>query len=239
MHTTYTALDYIFPPRCLQCNIFIVTHHNFCHECWSNIQFITTPHCRICGMPVEFSSLLAASLCNLCISHRPIYHNARSALAYDLAARPLITRFKYHDYSLIAPVFAKWMATAGKDILLNADIIVPVPLHWRRFLFRRYNQSSLLAYHIGKLCCIPFNDSYLVRKHHTTSQAQLSRKDRLNNVKEAFHVELSNRPAFEGKHIILIDDVMTSGATISACSQTLLNSGASKVSVLTLARTLL
>lgn len=175
-------------------------------------------------------------LCGACLQEPPHYHSARAALVYDEASRGLILSFKHHDRTDVVPAFARLMAGAGEGVLARADVLVPVPLHpWRLFL-RRYNQSALLAQALAKMADKPVLCSALRRIRATPSQGHLSRAQRFKNVQGAFVVPQKARAALAGKTVLLVDDVMTTGATASACAAVLGGAGAAKVDVLTLAR---
>ena len=189
-------------------------------------------------MPESASS---ESECLECISEPPPFAKARAALCYDQHATPFITRFKYSDQLQFAPLLALWMENAGRDLLAQADIITPVPLHWTRLFTRKYNQAAILAQMMARNSTGEYLPELLKRVRRTPPQASLHNKtQRIHNVKGAFqlHPRLE-RDTIKGKVILLIDYVMTTGATIRACAKVLKKSGAKKVWVLTAARTVL
>lgn len=230
------GLNLCFPPRCSACQCITDSAHGLCLECFAAVPWITVPHCQTCGMPFA-SSLGAEALCGACLADAPLYALARSAMAYGDVTRPLIARFKYHDHTQHAAHYARWMMRAAADALEGCDLLVPVPLHWRRLFQRRFNQSALLAQQMSEIADIPMLAEGLLRIRHTPPQANLPRSERLENVKDAFRVNHRHAEAIRGKVIALVDDVMTTGATIHACTRALMLAQAKAVHVITLART--
>jgi len=157
-------------------------------------------------------------------------------LVYDDIARKLVLSFKHGDRLDPALSYAQMMFRAGDELLAEADIIAPVPLHWTRLFKRRYNQSAILAQHLGRMSETLFVPDLLIRTRRTPSQAFMKREDRLRNVQRAFEVKADNKMLMAGKNILLIDDVLTTGATVENCADTLYKAGAGTVNVLTLAR---
>jgi ComF family protein len=230
-------LNLIFPPQCLSCKARVPTSGTLCLECWQQVQFITDPMCACCGLPFEHS-IGEHALCGECMNERPIYAHARAAFRYDEYSRKLITSFKYSDHTELAKIYATWLAKAGGELIATSDYIIPVPLHYWRFISRRYNQSALLAQALGKKTGIKYLPTALKRTRHTKAQTGLSKTERSKNVSGAFTLNTRYKSLIKGKNILLIDDVLTTGATINQCSKQLLKSGAMQVNVLTLARTI-
>jgi ComF family protein len=207
-----------------------------CGECWKRIRFIGAPLCDRCGEPFEFDRV-GAELCVSCMTDPPIYQRARAVFRYDEASRTLVLRFKHGDRTGAAPHFARWMARAGSELLAEADLLVPVPLHRWRLWRRRYNQAAMLAMALAKHTNRPALPDALERSRATPSQGTLGRGQRARNVQGAFRLR---RPeAVNGRRVLLIDDVLTSGATVGECARTLLKGGARQVDVLSLARVVL
>jgi ComF family protein len=210
-----------------------------CSDCWIKVDFNSEPACRICNYPFAFEAT-NNSICGSCIKERPIYEKAYSVFRYNEHSKILLHRFKYSDKTYLAPYFAKWIQRAAKDALIDADILVPVPLHTKRLFSRLYNQSSLLCMYLSKYTSIAFEPLVLQKDKYTIPQTGLERNKRLNNVKNAFSINPEEQSAIEGKKVVLVDDVMTTGATISACTKELIKNGnAAKVTVVTLARTVI
>jgi ComF family protein len=170
------------------------------------------------------------------ITDPPAYHRARAAVRYDDVARTLVHALKYGDRLDLAPTMGRWMARAGRELLADADALIPVPLHWRRLWTRRFNQSALLAKTIGQENGIAVADTALKRVKATAQQVGLSQAERAQNVQGAFRVPTERKAEVAGRRLILIDDVLTSGATSDACARALLRAGARNVDLLVFAR---
>ncbi len=229
-------LNLLFPPQCLNCDVRVPTHGTLCLSCWQKIQFISDPMCDCCGLPFDYD-IGNKALCAQCMQKLPPYAHIRSVFRYDENSRKLITRFKYSDHTQFANIYGAWLAKAGENLLADTDIIIPVPLHYFRFVQRHFNQSALLAGFLSKKSGIKAIPDALKRNRHTTPQTGLNRSQREKNVKGAFVINLRYKATIKGKNILLIDDVMTTGSTIEQCTKTLLKAGAMKVNILTLART--
>lgn len=227
--------DILLPPLCLGCGGSIGAHGALCSVCWVSLQWIEKPLCPVTGIPFAYDpgpGILSATA----IASPPPYAAARAVLAYgDLAAR-LVSRLKYGDRMELADAFSRWMARAGDDLFAGADVIVPVPLHRWRLFRRRFNQSAELARRIARLRGLCCRTDLLLRIRPTRAQVGLTRNQRLRNVRGAFRVAPDGTAEVAGKTVVLVDDVMTTGATISASTRALLAAGAKEVRVLTLAR---
>ncbi|NQV47255.1 MAG: ComF family protein [Rhodospirillaceae bacterium] len=239
-HIGRAVLDMLLPSQCLSCDTLVEDPGTLCVDCWQEISFIGDPHCDICGLPFELAGdsqdIGDGLLCGSCVRKPPVFDRARAAFAYDEHSRGLILAFKHADRTDSATPFAGWMIRAGAGLLADADLIVPVPLHYSRLFSRRYNQSALLAVGIGRLSGIPVNPDLLVRTRRTPSQGKLSPVARRRNVGGAFKAPAAAEPGLAGRRVLLIDDVLTSGATASAATRALLRGGAKGVDVLTLSR---
>jgi ComF family protein len=229
------ALDAILPPRCLACDVETSGTGALCADCWSAVDFLAAPHCECCGLPFEFE-VAVGSLCGTCTRERPSYTRARAVFRYGEISRALILRFKHGDRTNAAPAFGNWLARAGRDLLTTADLVVPVPLHRFRLFARRFNQSALLAQAIARESGVAVAVDLLARMRNTPSQAKLSPARRSRNVNGAFNVRRQWRDRVAGLNILLVDDVLTTGATVEECTKTLLAEGARSVDVVTLAR---
>jgi len=230
------ALDLILPPLCLKCRAPVSDPQSLCGTCWSELKFMGPPHCAQCGLP--FPHALGEGVrCAACIARPPSFAKGRAAVAYDDASRDLILSFKHGDRLEAVPLFARWMANAGHEVLAEADVLIPVPLHWVRLATRRYNQAALLAHAISKRADLRVATNLLRRRRRTRSQGEMfSARERMRNVAGAFAVAKADQSKLTGLNIVLVDDVLTTGATLSACAKTLLRAGAGSVSFVTLAR---
>ena len=228
------ALDIVLPTLCVSCHE-PVAGDGVCAACWSQLAFIAPPFCPRLGIPFVYDpgpGLLSMQA----IADPPAYQRARAAVRYDEIARTLVHGLKYQDRTDLAPIMGRWMARAGHELLQEADALVPVPLHWRRGWTRRYNQSGTLAGVIAKHTRLPVLGAELRRVRPTLQQVGLSKADRALNVQGAFKVPLEKKSTVQGRRIVLIDDVLTSGATVDACARALLRARAASVDVLVFAR---
>lgn len=226
-------LDALLPPQCLVCHALVDTPGNLCADCFGNFTFITKPHCERCGIPLE-TPVIEDVVCGACLKDPPSYAGARAAFVYDDASRRLVLKLKHGDRTDAAVHLARWLHRAGGELAARCDVIVPVPLHRWRLLMRTYNQAALLANKLGELADKPVIPDAMARIRRTPPQGGLDRAARRRNVARAFAV---TRPeAFKNKRVLLIDDVLTTGATANACAETLLKAGAVNVDVLVLAR---
>ncbi|WPZ36093.1 ComF family protein [Thalassobaculum sp. OXR-137] len=234
----HRLLDLLLPPRCGRCGVDVPTDAALCLDCWRAVTFIADPLCEVCGIPFEIRPF-GRAVCGDCLARPPVFDRARAAVVYDDATRSLILAFKHADRLTLAPLFAAWMRGAGADLLEQADVIVPVPLHRWRLLSRRYNQAAVLAHALGRLSGVNVVDSLLLRTRQTPSQGRKSASQRTLNVRGAFALRNNcggMAEAIKGRRVVLVDDVFTTGATVSACTRVLRRSGARAVDVLTLAR---
>jgi len=228
-------LNFLFPPQCLICNTVVPTNGTLCLTCWQQVAFITEPYCECCGHPFDFS-IGKDALCAECLRERPPYGRARAVFRYNEHSRALILKLKYADQLHLAAVYGTWLGNFGKELVAVSDMIVPVPMHYWRFIGRRYNQAALLGRALSKHCQLPLLPDGLKRIRATQPQPGLTRKQRLENVKGAFIVHPRHAGTIKGKTVLLIDDVMTTSATLHECTQALLKAGAMQVNVLTLAK---
>lgn len=228
-------LDALLPPLCLSCQAEVAEPGSLCPACWSAVAFIGDPACACCGQPFELDAGEGA-VCGECVRRPPAYGRARSVLRYDDASRGLVLRLKHADRLEGVGGFARWMARAGAGLLKEADLLVPVPLHRWRLLARRYNQAALLANAVGRLSGVRVEPTLLLRDRRTVPQGHLGHDARARNVRGAFRLAERLRPRLEGRRVVLVDDVLTSGATAEECARVLLKGGAASVDVLTLGR---
>jgi ComF family protein len=228
------ALDIALPPLCAICRQ-PVSGNGLCPACWSKLSFITRPYCERLGIPFVYDPG-PGMLSMEAIADPPAYQRARAAVRFDEISRALVHALKYGDRLDLAPMMGRWIGHAGRELLAEADALVPVPLHWRRQWARRYNQSAMLAASISAESGVPVAARALSRVKATAQQVALSRSERAGNVQGAFKVLDEGRPAVAGRRLVLVDDVLTSGATVDGCARALLRAGAANVDVLIFAR---
>jgi len=229
------ALDALLPPRCLSCGTLVERPGVLCPACWKGIAFHGPPQCASCGLPFEFD-LGVDALCGACAREAPPFARARAVMRYDRNSRRLLLGFKHGDRTDGAPAYGAWLARAGAELVPGADVIVPVPLHRLRLFTRRYNQAAMLAHALGREVGLPVVTNLLIRRRFTRPQGRLSPAARRRNVAGAFAVQPTSARALAGRRVLLIDDVLTTGATVSACARVLRRGGAATVDVLVLAR---
>jgi len=232
--TSRLVLDIALPTLCVSCRE-PVNGEGVCAACWAKLSFIAPPFCPRLGIPFVYDpgpDLLSMEA----IANPPAFSRARSAVRYDDVARTLVHALKYQDRTDLAPAMGRWMARAGKELLGEADMLVPVPLHWRRGWSRRYNQSGALARVISRQSGARVAAESLRRVRATEQQIGLSRAQRASNVQGAFKVAADRMADIQGRRVILVDDVLTTGATVDACARALLRAKAAQVDVLTFAR---
>jgi ComF family protein len=228
------ALDLALPRLCAVCRE-PVEGEGLCPACWAKLSFITRPYCERLGIPFVYDpgpGILSMEA----IAEPPAYQRARAAVRFDEIARALVHALKYGDRLDLAPMMGRWLAQAGGELLAGADALVPVPLHWRRHWARRFNQSALLAAAVAKASGVPIAASALKRVKSTPQQVGLSRAQRSANIQGAFRVPAEGKAEVAGRRLILVDDVLTSGATAEGCAKALLRAGARNVDVLVFAR---
>lgn len=228
------ALDLVFPPLCLACQLRVCDHDTLCAHCWRTIDFVRAPLCDRLGLPLPYD-IGAPMISAAASAEPPDYDRARAVARYDGTIRDLIHAFKFYDAHHTRRLFARWLCEAGRDLLPAADIIVPVPLaRWRLFT-RRYNQAQLLAADVARAARKPIRCHALLRRRATARQVGLTRAERRRNVSGAFAVAARRRAEIAGKAVLLIDDVITTGATVNAAARALKKAGAARVDVLALA----
>ncbi len=229
------AVGLVLPPSCLCCSAPVGTAGALCADCWIGVSFIGRPCCARCGLPFAIEAAQGA-LCGTCIRVPPVYDRARAAFLYEGTGRELILAFKMADRSWLAPRLAEWLHRAAAPLLTDADLVVPVPLHRWRLLARRFNQAAVLAGLVARRAGVPTAPDLLRRTRRTPPQTRLSGPERRRNVRGAFQVRRARMPLVAGRRILLVDDVLTTGATVSACARALRKAGAARVDVATLAR---
>jgi ComF family protein len=231
------ALDLLLPPQCLTCDAPVDAPGRFCPDCFRQTGFVTEPFCVSCGAPFAHAGQGGRDrLCPNCRADKPPWGRARAALRYDLLSRRVVLAFKYGDHTEYAAALAPLMARAGAALLREAEVIVPVPLHRRRLIARRYNQAALLAQALARLSGKPAVPDALVRTKATVPLGDFGRAARAETVKGVFAMRPSRIGRIADRRVLLVDDVLTSGATCGACTRVLLEAGAAGVDVLVAAR---
>lgn len=229
-------LDLIYPPLCILCREPVNEPGSLCAVCWSGLQFIDGPVCAACGLPFEIDPG-ENTLCGVCVARPPHFDGARAILRYDEASKKPVLALKHADRLDLVPAFGRWLERTGRPFFASCDMIVPVPLHRLRLWHRRYNQSAELARVVARATGLQAEPLLLERRKSTPSQGTMpSAKARRRNVLGAFSVPKPCRGQVRGKKILLIDDVLTTGATADACARALKRAGALSVYVLALAR---
>jgi ComF family protein len=231
------AGDFLFPPVCPGCGRLQARHGAVCQQCWQSIAFIERPYCEVLGSPFSHdlgSGILSAEA----IANPPDFDRLRSACAFNGTARNLVHALKYNDRTELGPMMALWMARAGSELLRDCDAIVPVPLHPLRLISRKFNQAAELAGALSRHTGKPMLASAVRRTRNTRHQVGLGRTGRDDNVRGAFSIGASDALELAGRHLLIVDDVYTTGATVSAMARALRRAGASRIDVLTFARAL-
>ena len=228
-------LNAIFPPACHVCSQAVAQNGALCSECWKHMRFLGEPCCARCGLFFDVP-LERGAVCGECMREPPPYALARAVFEYNDTSKTLVLNLKYHDATELAPNLGRWMASAASPFLPACHVVLPVPLFWQRQLKRRYNQSLLLGHALAKQAQLPFLPDTLRRIRHTAPQTGLSRRQRQENMNRAFAVPEKAKARLRQQNVLLVDDVYTTGATINACTHTLLEAGARDVYVITLAR---
>ncbi len=227
-------LQIVVPPTSISCADIVEVQGQVCGKCWGDIQFIGKYRCESCGLPFEFDMGEKAK-CQHCLAHKPVFCRNRAVCRYEGTGRRLAAKLKFHDKTHIAGSMGRMMFNAGKDVLRDVDVVAPIPLHKMRKFWRKYNQAELLA---QKLLDAGVEAEYapqlLRRFKATTPQTKLTYAERQLNVQDAF--ELEDGVNVEGKTVLLVDDVMTTGATMNECARALKDAGAKRVNGLVFAR---
>ncbi|GJD43361.1 Putative ribose-phosphate pyrophosphokinase [Methylobacterium cerastii] len=225
----------VYPPSCAGCGAATADPGALCPACWSGLRFIEEPRCPRYGTPFALDLGIGPLLSPRAISDPPVFERARAVALYDDTARGLVHRLKYEDRLDLAKAMAAMMAASGAALIAEADCVVPVPLHRWRLWRRRFNQAALLARPLARAGRVPFLPQALARVKATRSQVGLSRAGRAENLQGAFRVPPAHRAALQGRRVLLVDDVTTTGATANAAARALLRGGAASVDLLTFA----
>ncbi len=226
--------DFVIPPVCLACRVPLGSRDALCAPCWRQVNFIRHPLCDRLGLPLPYDTggrmLSAAGAAS-----PPVYGRARAVAHFDGVVRRLVHEFKYADRQDARRLFGRWLVDCAAELIDDADIIVPVPLSRRRLLARRYNQAALLANELSHLTGLPVNPLVLERLRHTSPQVGLTHNQRRRNVAGAFAMADVHGAAVRGRNVLLVDDVITTGATVEASARALQQAGAARVDVVAIA----
>lgn len=226
----------LFPPRCVSCGDLVSSDFQLCGACWRDTPFIGGVICDRCGVPLPGQISGHQEACDACLKDPPVWQKGRAALLYKGRARSLVLRLKHADRHDIARPAAHWMAQLARPIIAPDTLVAPIPLHWQRFLGRRYNQSALLAERLAKTLNLPYLPDLLLRPHPTVSLDGKNLAERFATLQGAILVNPKFQSRMKGASVLLVDDVMTSGATFSAATAACLHARADQVNVIALAR---
>jgi ComF family protein len=229
------VVDFALPPRCPACGTIVPEPNLFCLACWQSLAFLAEPCCARCGLPFAYEAAGEAE-CGRCLADPPPFARLRAAVAYGDTARRVALKLKYSGRPGIAETLAHFMARQLPACTAPDALILPVPLHRWRIWKRGYNQAALIASALGRRSGLPVELDLLRRTRATPPLKGLGRRERALAVRGVFAVAREDRPRLKGRHVILVDDVFTSGATAGACARTLRRAGAASVAVLTWAR---
>ena len=230
-----TAVSLLYPPRCLGCGDLVESDFGLCGPCWRDTPFIGGLVCDACGAPLPGEDTGPVQ-CDDCLASPRPWVQGRAALLYRGQARRLVLGLKHGDRADMARPAGVWLARAARPLLRDRMIIAPVPLHRTRLLRRRYNQSALLVQALARETVLPYCPDLLIRTQRTETQDGKSVEARQTNLDGAISVHLGRRHRLAGRPVLIVDDVMTSGATFAACTEAALAGGATQVFVLALAR---
>ena len=227
----------VYPSQCVACGALVASDFGLCPTCWRDTPFIAGLTCQRCGTPLPGDAMEGEEvLCDDCMALNPPWRAGRAAMIYGENARKMILALKHGDRMELARPIAGWMVRAGGDILRPGLLVAPVPLYWLRLFHRRYNQAALVSRQVARLAGLAHCPDLLQRTRQTHSQENRTREGRFDNVAGAFRLHPRRADRALGRDVLLIDDVMTSGATLSAAAMACLDGGAASVSVLVTAR---
>ena len=231
-----SVLTALYPPQCLSCGVETADEFSLCGACWREMPFISGLTCDSCGTPLPGESGGEEQHCDACLAAPPPWQRGRAACRYDGTARRMILALKHGDRTDLVPAMARWMRPHVAPLLESDTVMAPVPLHPRRLFFRRFNQSALLTRRLARDLGVPDGPDLLKRVRATRVQEGMTRPERQENQRGAIAVSNNRRSFIEGRAVLLIDDVMTTGATLGACAEACLAAGAARVDVAVLAR---
>lgn len=232
-HAVKTLFETILPARCPISGDIVSGPGLIAPRVWTRLDFIERPFCACCGVRFEIPADID-DLCPACLAEPPVFNRARAVFTYEEVSREMILGFKHGDQTHLTTTFIPWLVRTAAEFRDGVDLVMPVPLHRFRLLARRYNQAALLAAGLARVWDVPHDPFSLVRRKNTVAQGHMTVAERHENVTGAFAVRYADR--IKGKNIVLVDDVYTTGATVSAATRVLKRAGAARVDVVTLAR---
>ncbi len=231
-----TVLRLVYPPQCLTCEAAVEHEGGLCPACWVAVPFVTGLTCDQCGVPQPGDPADAPVRCDDCHYVARPWSRGRAALLYDDKSRQIVLGLKYYDrHDAVLPA-GRWLTRIAAPLMRPDTLIAPVPLHWRRLFARRYNQSALLSGALARATGAEHLPDLLQRTRRTTSQDGRTREGRFLNLSGAIRVHPRRSSQVVGRHVLLVDDVMTSGATLAASAEACFAAGADDVDVVVLAR---
>ena len=232
-----TALNILYPPRCIACGDHVESDHGLCGRCWRQVHFMPRPGCWTCGLGLPGDLAAAEHVrCDSCLSAAPPWRQGAAALVYRATGRALVLALKHGDCHNIVRPAADWMARVSQDLVQPNMVVAPVPLHWTRLLRRRYNQAGLLSAALAKRLGLPHCVDLLVRTARTRSLEGCSADQRFAIVQSALQRNPRHCKRWLDRPVLLVDDVMTTGATLTAAAIALQKNGNYDVYTSVLAR---
>ncbi|WP_333828884.1 ComF family protein [Pararhodobacter sp.] len=234
--TAVRALRLVYPPQCLTCDAAVGEEGTLCPSCWGETPFIAGLVCDKCGIPLPGQDEGEVVLCDDCHRIARPWGRGRAALLYGDKARQIVLGIKYYDRHDTALPAGRWLARAAAPLIRADTLVAPVPLHWWRLFRRRYNQSALLSAALARTAGLDHCPDLLIRNRHTGTQDGRTREGRFANLSRAISVHPRRAGLLAGRHVLLVDDVMTSGATLAAAAEACFSQGADAVDVVALAR---
>lgn len=227
-------VNFILPYRCSSCSQLMDKEHGLCASCFSKLNFITSPYCSCCGFPFEFL-IKGQNLCGRCVTKQPNYDIARSLFKFDHESKKLIHAFKYNDRTTHSKMFAKLIVARYKNEIEKVDLVVPVPMHRVKRIFRQYNPAQVLAKDISDLLKTPMIPDVLIKTKWTKPQTKLTKYEREKNLSRSLVFNIKRM--VKGMRVLLVDDVKTTGTTCNSCAKLLKSAGAISVTLVTVGTT--
>ena len=229
-----SLMNYILPHRCSTCSGLVDQEQGLCTPCFAKLNFVASPYCFCCGFPFEFL-IEGQNLCGRCVTKQPNYDLARSLFKFDLESKKIIHAFKYNDRTEHSQMFARLLIARYKKEIDDVDLIVPVPMHRIKRIFRQYNPAQILAQDISDLLKIPMIPDVLIKTKWTKAQTKLTKYEREKNLSGS--LAFNTKRMVKGLKILLVDDVRTTGSTSNSCTKILKKSGATSVKLITVCMT--